>query len=86
MFDEYTEKAMLYYLIFKQEEYILSQDDFVNEKNKKIINAINELKAEKQEVSMLNIKSKIKSNPRANTKLFSNIRRICSNRKSRQYI
>lgn len=62
MWDEEIEKAMLYYLIFEKEEYLLDEEDFVNERNKKIIKAINELKAEKQEISIMSIKSKIKSN------------------------
>ena len=48
MYDEEIEKAMLYYLIFEQEEYLLDEEDFTSERNKKIIKAINELKAEKQ--------------------------------------
>lgn len=48
MYDDELEKAMLYYLIFEQEEYILDENDFVSERNKKIIKAINELKAEKK--------------------------------------
>lgn len=62
MYDEELERAMLYYLIFEQEQYSLSEEDFVNEHNKKIIRAINELKAENKEISMLTIKSKIKAN------------------------
>lgn len=64
MYDEELEKAMLYYLIFQQEEYLLDEEDFVNEQNKKIIKAINELKAEKKEITILSIKSKIKANPK----------------------
>lgn len=62
MYDEELEKAMLYYLIFKQEDYLLDENDFVSDRHQKIINAINELKAEKQEVSVFNVKSKIKAN------------------------
>lgn len=62
MYDEELERAMLYYLIFEQEQYSLDETDFINGRNKKIIKAINELKAEKKEISMLSIKSKIKAN------------------------
>lgn len=62
MYDEELEKAMLYYLIFEQEDYLLDESDFVGERNKKIIKAINELKAEKQEISMFAVKAKIKAN------------------------
>ena len=58
MWDEEIEKAMLYYTIFEKEDYLLDEEDFVNERNKKIIKAINELKAEKQDISMIAIKSK----------------------------
>lgn len=36
MYDEELERAMLYYLIFEQEQYSLSEEDFVNERNKKL--------------------------------------------------
>lgn len=62
MYDEEIERAMLYYLIFEQEQYSLDETDFINERNKKIIKAINELKAEKKEISILAIKTKIKAN------------------------
>lgn len=62
MYDEELERAMLYYVIFEQEQYALDETDFINGRNKKIIKAINELKAEKKEISMLSIKSKIKAN------------------------
>lgn len=62
MWDEELEKTMLYYLIIEHEDYILDENDFVSERNQKIIKAINELKAEKKEISILSIKSKIKAN------------------------
>lgn len=62
MYDEELEKAMLFYLIFENEEYLLDENDFVNDRNQKIIKAINELKAEKKDISMLSVKSKIKAN------------------------
>ena len=45
MNDEEIEKAVLFYIIFKNELFDLSEKDFTNQCNKKIINAINELKA-----------------------------------------
>ena len=62
MYDEEFEKAILYHIIFEQYECDLNQDDFINSRNIKIINAINELKAEKKEISILSVKSKIKAN------------------------
>ena len=73
MFDEELEKVMLYYLIFEEEQYVLDEDDFVNVSNKKIIKAINELKAEKQEISMLSVKSKIKADSTQVLKYLSNL-------------
>lgn len=61
MNDEEIEKAVLFYIIFKNEMFDLSEKDFTNQCNKKIIKAINELKARKEEISMLTIQSKIDS-------------------------
>ena len=46
---------MLYFIIFEKKEYDLSEKDFVNLTNKKIIKAINKLKLARQEVSILSI-------------------------------
>lgn len=62
MSDEEIEKAMLYYLIYEHEEYMLDETDFAFERNKKIINAINKLNAEKQEISILSIQANIRAN------------------------
>lgn len=62
MSDEELEKAMLYYLIYEQEDYILDETDFAFERNKEIIKAINELKAEKKEISIISIQNKINAN------------------------
>lgn len=62
MYDEEIEKVMLYYLIFEQEDYLLDENDFIGDRNKKIIKAINELKAEKKEITMFSVKSKINAN------------------------
>ena len=62
MNDEELEKAMLYYLIYEQEDYVLDETDFAFEKNKRIIKAINELKAEKKEISIISLQSKISAN------------------------
>lgn len=73
MYDEELERAMLFYIIFEQEEYLLDENDFVNERNKKIIKAINELKAEKKEISLLTIQSKIKANQSQVLEYLSNL-------------
>lgn len=73
MWDEELEKAMLYYLIFEHEDYLLDENDFVDERNQKIIKAINELKAEKKEISILSVKSKIKANQKQVLEYLSNL-------------
>ena len=73
MFDEELEQVMLYYLIFEETQYILDEDDFVNTSNKKIIKAINELRNEKQEISMLSVKSKIKADSSQVLKYLSSL-------------
>lgn len=59
MIDEEIEEAVLYYIIFENEELNVSEIDFTNIENKKVIRAINELKARKEEISMLTVKNKI---------------------------
>ena len=62
MNDEELEKVMLYYLIYEQEDYVLDETDFAFERNKRIIKAINELKAEKKEISIISLQSRISAN------------------------
>lgn len=62
MSDEELEKVMLYYLIYEQEDYVLDETDFAFERNKRIIKAINELKAEKKEISIISLQSRISAN------------------------
>lgn len=62
MFDEEIEKAILYYIIFEKQEFIISENDFMNSRNKKIAKAILELKKEKEAISILSVKNKIKAN------------------------
>ena len=62
MYDEEIEKAILYYIIFKEEELDIEEEDFINIKNKQIARAIKELKQEKQEISILSVQNKIQGN------------------------
>lgn len=62
LYDEEIEKAVLFYMIFKNEDFELDEKDFINNKNKQIITAINQLKASKKTISMLNISEVIKTN------------------------
>ena len=59
MFDEEIEKAMLFYIIFENEKFELTENDFVNPINQKIIKAVNNLTYKKQEISMLTVKNEI---------------------------
>ena len=59
MFDEEIEKAMLFYIIFENEKFELTENDFVNPLNQKIIKAVNNLNYRKQEISMLTVKNEI---------------------------
>ena len=61
MVDEEIEKAILNYIIFDDEDFEVTEKDFVKKENQKIIKAINELKTKKQEISMLTINNKIDS-------------------------
>lgn len=73
MSDEELEKAMLYYLIYEQEDYVLDETDFAFEKNKRIIKAINELKAEKKEISIISLQSKISANNKQVIEYLANL-------------
>lgn len=74
MFDEEIEKAILYYIIFENADYIIQEEDFVNDRNKKIAKAIIELRKTKKEVSLLSVKNNIKAtNPSEVLNYISNI-------------
>ena len=62
MYDEEIEKAVLFYIIFDNAQYQVSEDDFVNAMNKRIAIAINELRRLKEDVSMISIQSRCKEN------------------------
>ena len=59
MYDEEVEKAMLFYVIFEQKEFELTEADFAIAENKKIVKAINQLKLERKEISMLSVNEKL---------------------------
>ena len=60
MSDSELEKALLYYMIFENKEFEISENDFLDYKNKLIAKAILELKAHKEKISILSINEKIK--------------------------
>ena len=73
MYDEEIEKAVLYYIIFKNEELNIEESDFINIKNKLIAKAIEELKIEKEEISILSVQSKVKGNQKQILEYISNL-------------
>ena len=73
MYDEEIEKAILYYLIFEQEELSLDDKDFFLQKHKQIFAAIQELKNKKEEVSILSLQQQIKGNNKEIINYISNL-------------
>lgn len=61
MFNAEIEKTILCYIIFEKENVDLTEKDFMIETHKKIIKAINNLKAKKQEISLLTIQEQMKN-------------------------
>lgn len=59
MYDNEIEKVVLFHVIFNNAELELTENDFVNAKHKQIIKAINELRMEKEDISIITIKNKI---------------------------
>lgn len=62
MFNEEIEKAVLYYIIFRNKEFSITSKDFVSNRNRQIAEAIIQLKSKKQEISLLSVAEKIKGN------------------------
>lgn len=62
MYDEEIEKAVLWYLIFDNKDANLTELDFLHPSHKKIINAINLLKIQKQELGILTVRNAIDEN------------------------
>ena len=73
MIDIDIERTMLYYIIFEQQEFILSEKDFTDKTNQKIIKAINELRAKKEEISILSIKNRMRSKSSTILEYLSNL-------------
>ena len=59
MYDEEIEKAVLFYTIFQNQSSNIAEEDFITPIHQKIIKAINELKARKEEISILTVRNKI---------------------------
>ena len=56
MFDDEIDKAVLFYLIFDNKDANLTEEDFSNQAHKKIIKAINLLKSQKEEITILTVR------------------------------
>lgn len=65
MCDEVLEQAMLYYIIYENYECDVTDADFTNSANKKIINVINKLKSKHEEISLLAIQSQFNGDTKA---------------------
>lgn len=61
MFDEEIEKAVLFYIIFENEDLEIYENDFIGYENKEIAKVILELKRLKQPISLLTVQNKINS-------------------------
>lgn len=72
-YDENIEKAVLYYLIFEQEEADIQVEDFKITKHQQIAKAILELKQQKEEINLISIKNKIDSSKTEILKYISEI-------------
>ena len=66
------ERDMLLYII-TGEQYSLSEVDFVNNDHKKIIKAINELKAQKKEINIITINEKVKNSMNDSLKYLADL-------------
>lgn len=62
MYDVEIEKAVLFYMIFENQDFDILESDFVDSKNRTIAKAIKELKIEKEEISMMSIVEKVGRN------------------------
>ena len=62
MFDEEIEKAVLFYVIFGEENCQLTEQDFINPIHQNIIKAYNKLKSKKQEITILTINNELGDN------------------------
>lgn len=76
MYDEEIEKAVLYYIIFENEEFEIEENDFVNNINKNIAVAINKLKDKKENISMLSVKEEIEKEGKNKSGMLEYIAKI----------
>ena len=79
MFDDEIEKAVLFYLIFDNKDANLTEEDFFNQAHKKIIKAINLLKLQKEEITILTVRNAIDENSNQVLEYLANLGNYISN-------
>lgn len=79
MFDDEIEKAVLFYLIFDNKDANLTEEDFSNQAHKKIIKAINLLKSQKEEITILTVRNAIDENSNQVLEYLANLGNYISN-------
>ena len=79
MYDEEIEKAVLYYTIFENQQSNITEEDFIIPTHQKIIKAINELKVEKEEITILTVNNKIVDNSSQTLEYIANLGNYISN-------
>lgn len=61
MIDQDIEKTILWLIMSGTEQYMLTEEDFVDARNKEIIKAINELRTKKEEINIISINNIVKN-------------------------
>lgn len=79
MYDEEIEKAVLFYTIFESQQSNITEEDFIIPTHQKIIKAINELKVEKEEITILTVNNKIVDNSSQTLEYIANLGNYISN-------
>lgn len=76
MYDDEIEKAVLFYMIFKNCEFEVTESDFFNKANQLIAKAVNQLKSKDNEISIIAIADRINGN---RTKIFEYLSELGNN-------
>lgn len=79
MYDEEIEKAVLFYTIFENQSSNIAEEDFIIPIHQKIIKAVNELKIEKEEITILTVNNKIVDNSVQTLEYIANLGNYISN-------
>lgn len=79
MYDEEIEKAVLFYIVFENQSSNITEEDFIIPIHQKIIKAVNELKIEKEEITILTVNNKIVDNSAQTLEYIANLGNYISN-------